>query len=456
MRIMQRNSSGEDLEIEGRMEKRPGSKFLPIRISPILLILIIIFLWSWTCLAQESPVLEIKIDGTITPATDDIVTAALQEAEAGNYQAVILTLDTPGGGLTETVEILGQIERTPLPVIGYVYPEGATAWSAGTLILLGSDMAAMAPHTIIGSAQPVKLSATGETEAVNDTKTLNAVVALIEEKARKHGRNITAARAFVLTNLNLNAAEALELGVIEYVSPNPEDLLHQVDGQVVKNVTLNTAGAEIEQFKPPISLRFLEIISDPMIAGLLLLVGLYALIFGLSSPGIGAEVFGLVALAVGLIGLGFNVNYGAIFLILLGTGLILLELHSHSFGILAAAGLVCVVVGSILLVPTSYPQWYLPGGYQRSIAFAFILPSVILGLFLAFAVYKVARIRFAPPVIGENVVGETAEALDRLDPKGYVLFKGEYWKAVAEETVEPGEKVVIVDKDETVLKVRRK
>jgi len=365
-------------------------------------------------------------------------------------------LDTPGGGLAETVEILNQIERTPLPVIGYVYPEGATAWSAGTLILLGSDVASMAPHTIIGSAQPVRLSPTGSTEAVNDTKTLNAVVALIEEKARKHQRNATAAREFVLSNLNLNADTALELGVVEYVSPSPEDLLRQIDGQEIKNVTLKTAGSEIRYFEPPASLQFLKIISDPMIAGLLLLVGLYALIFGLSSPGIGAEVFGVVAIAVGLIGLGFNVNYGAIFLILLGIGLILAELHSHSFGIMAAAGLICVVVGSILLVPTSYPQWYLPGGYQRSIAFAFILPSVILGFFLAFAVYKVARIRFAPPVIGENVVGETARALDKLDPKGYVLFKGEYWKAEAEGPVEAGEKVEIVDKDETVLKVRRK
>ncbi|HOV52072.1 MAG TPA: nodulation protein NfeD, partial [Methanothrix sp.] len=385
----------------------------------------------------------------------DIVAAAVQEAEAGDYQALILFLDTPGGGLTETTSIIKQIEETRLPVIGYVYPEGATAWSAGTLILQGSDLAAMAPHTIIGSAQPVQLSPLGGTEPINDSKTTNAIVALIEEKARMHGRNTTAAREFVVSNLNLNADDAKKWGVVEYISPTPEDLLNQISGRKVKKITLNTSGSEVDYFEPPLSLQFLKILSDPTIAGLLMLVGLYALIFGLSSPGVGAEAFGVVALAMGLIGLGFNVNLGAIFLLLLGVGLILAELHSHSFGILAVAGLICVVVGSILFVPTSFPQWYVPGSYQQSMALAIILPSLILGGFLAFALYKVAQARFAPPVLG-RVIGEEAEVLDRLDPGGYVLLKGEYWQAEADETVEKGEKVMVVAKDGSKLLVRRK
>ena len=126
---------------------------------------------------------------------------------------------------------------------------------------------------------------------------------------------------------------------------------------------------------------------------------------------------------------------------LVGVGLILAELHSHSFGILAAAGLICITIGSILLVPTSYPQWYIPGEYQRSLAATFILPSLILGGFLAFAVYKIAQIRMARPVIGQ-IIGEEAEALDRLAPKGYVSLRGEYWKAETTETVEKGEKML--------------
>jgi membrane-bound serine protease (ClpP class) len=184
-----------------------------------------------------------------------------------------------------------------------------------------------------------------------------------------------------------------------------------------------------------------------------MLVGLYALVFGLSSPGIGSEALGVVALALGLIGMGYSVNAGAVLLLLIGMALILAELHSHSFGALAAAGLICVIVGSILLIPTSFPQWYVPSSYQRSMALTIILPSIILGAFLAFAIYKVARARFAPPVLG-HIIGEKAVAIDRLDPQGYVLFQGEYWVAEAENPVEKGESVVITCKDGSRLKVK--
>lgn len=408
-----------------------------------------------TPVLAEERVLAVKLDGTITPASDDVVRAALAEAEAGDYQALMIVLNTPGGGLTETLDIIGQIENTSIPVIGYVYPEGATAWSAGAIILISSDVAAMAPYAIIGSAQPVQLSPLGETVPINDTKTVNAIVALIEERARAHGRNATAARAFVVENLNLNADEARRFGVIEYVSPDAESLLTHLSGLNVKNATLETAGAEVRYFQPPLGLSLMMKLSDPMLAGLLLLIGLYALIFGLSSPGMGAEIFGLISLALGLIGLGFDVNLAAVFLVLLGMGLILLELHSHTFGVLAAAGFACIIFGSILLVPTSYPEYYLPGEYQRSLAAAFILPSLILGVFLAFAVYKVARIRLAQPATG-RIIGEEAEAMERIAPRGYVLFQGEYWLAESDEAVEKGEMVVIVGKDGARLKVRRK
>ena len=405
--------------------------------------------------ASNGSVLAVELQGAITPASDDIILAAIGAAEAEDSRALMILLDTPGGGLTETTEILRLMEETKLPVIGYVYPEGGFAWSAGTIILIGSDVAAMAPHTIIGSAQPVQLSPTGGTVPINDSKTRNAIVALIEEKARMHGRNITAAREFVVSNLNLNADEARNYSVVEYIANSPEDLLIRINGSQVKNTTLITAGARVEYYEPPLNLQLQSLLSDPTIAGLLILIGLYAIIFGLSSPGIGAEVFGVTALALGLIGQGFNVNIGAVFLLLLGLGLILAELHSHSFGILAAAGLICVIVGSVLFVPTSFPEWYVPGSYQQSMALALILPSLILGLFLAIALYKVAQARFAP-MQNDRFAGEVAEAIDRLDPEGYVLFQGEYWQAKSEETVEKGETVVILAKVETLLQVKRK
>jgi membrane-bound serine protease (ClpP class) len=187
-----------------------------------------------------------------------------------------------------------------------------------------------------------------------------------------------------------------------------------------------------------------------------LLIGLYAIIYGLSSPGMGAEIVGVAATAMGVIGLGYDVNIGAFFLILLGLGLVLAELHSHSFGILALAGLICVVAGSILLVPVSYPEWYLPAEYQRSMITTFLIPSLILGAFLIFAVYKAAKARLAPTIKGlDSLIGAAGVALDRLGPRGYVQVRGEYWMAEADQFVEAGQKIMVVGKDGTMLKVKR-
>ena len=440
------------------IRSRSGSRARADRTGLLLFLILLLLAFpagSTSVGESNGSILAVELQGAITPVSDDIILAAIGAAEAEDSGALMILLDTPGGGLTETTEILRLMEETKLPVIGYVYPEGGFAWSAGTIILISSDVAAMAPHTIIGSAQPVQLSPTGGTVPINDSKTRNAIVALIEEKARMHGRNTTAAREFVVSNLNLNADEARNYSVVEYIAASPEDLLIQVNGSQVKNTTLITAGARVEYYEPPLNLQLQSLLSDPTIAGLLILIGLYAIIFGLSSPGIGAEVFGVTALALGLIGQGFNVNIGAVFLLLLGLGLILAELHSQTFGILAAAGLICVIVGSVLIVPTSFPEWYVPGGYQQSMALALILPSLILGLFLAIAIYKVARARFAP-VQNDRFAGEVAEAIDRLDPVGYVLFQGEYWRANSVETIEKGETVVILAKVGTLLQVKRK
>jgi len=402
----------------------------------------------------EGSVMVVALDGDITPASDDVVGEAIAEAEARGCEALVITLDTPGGGLTETKEITGLIERTSLPVVGYVYPSGATAWSAGTIILLASDVAAMVPGTIIGSAQPVQIGPTG-TEPVNDTKVVNAVVALAEEKARVHGRNTTAAREFVLSNLNLNSEEALEFGVIEIVSPNLESLMEDLDGMEAKNRTLATSGAEIVRFVPSFRLQVLAVLSDPLLAGLLLIVGLYALIFGLSNPGLGAELVGVMTLALGLIGLGFSVNLGALFLIILGLVLLLVELNSPGFGLLGAAGLACMITGSVLLIPIGSTDWYTPAEYKMDAFVALIVPSLVIGAFFVFALYKVAEAK-RRPTYSEVMDREVAEVLDRIDTRGHVMYNGEYWAAESDEPIEAGEIVEVVGKERMLLKVRRR
>ena len=448
-------SKGRKVVRPSSWRPEPAARFGPLPFHLALLALLSIGLLALAgSAAGQGCVMVVALDGAITPASDDIVREAIAEAEGRGCEALVVTLDTPGGGLTETKEITGLIERASLPVIGYVYPSGATAWSAGTIILLSSDIAAMVPGTIIGSAQPVQIGPTGM-EAVNDTKVINAVVALVEEKARNNNRNTTAAREFVLSNLNLNAEDALRYGVIEHVSPSLGALLEEVDGTEAKNRTLATRGAEVVRFEPSLRLRVLAVLSDPLLAGLLLIVGLYALIFGLSNPGVGAELVGVIVLALGLIGLGFSVNLGALFLIALGIVLLLVELNSPGFGLLGAAGLACMVIGSVLLVPIGSPEWYTPASYKRDAFVALVAPTIVIGAFFVFALYKVAEAR-RRPTYSAKMEAEVAEALDRIDPRGHVMYNGEYWAAEAEEPIEAGEMVEVVGKERMVLKVRRK
>lgn len=402
----------------------------------------------------ENKVLVLKISEAITPASDDIIADAIAKAENENFEALVISLDTPGGGLEETQKIIENIGNTTVPVIGYV-PAGGKAWSAGTLILQGTDIAAMAPFTVIGSAQPVQVTAEG-TKPVQDEKVINALVKFSVATASKHGRNETFAEEVITKNKNLDAQEALKAGVIEYVAPSIPDLLTQINGKVVKGKVLKTESASIEYYEPPLSLSFLGLISNPILSSLLLTIGLYGIIFGISSPGAGAEVFGLIAIVLGLIGTGFNVNIGAFFLIIVGIGLLILEIKIPGFGIFGFAGLLSLIIGSILLIPMGGENIYTPE-FRRLMTLTVVAPTIVFGLFLVFAIYKVTEIRKKKPVIG-SIIGDTARTIDPLGPgkSGFVRYNGEYWQARSEEEIEAKEEVEIIGKEKEMLLVKRK
>jgi membrane-bound serine protease (ClpP class) len=404
--------------------------------------------------APEDRVLVLEIAGAITPASDNLVADAIERAENGNFEALVITLDTPGGGLEETQIIIKAIENTTVPVIGYV-PESGKAWSAGTLILMGTDIAAMAPFTVIGSAQPVQVSAEG-TVPVEDEKIINALVKFSTETARKHGRNETFAEEVITKNRNLNDEEALAEGVIEYRASSVPDLLVQVDGEIVKGRKLQTANAGIDTYESPLPLSLLGLISNPILSSLLLTIGLYGIIFGISNPGAGAEIFGIIAIVLGLIGTGFDINIAAVFLIIVGIGLLILELQSPGFGIFGLAGLISLVIGSIFLVPLGGENIYTPE-FRRLLILTIVTPTIIFGIFLVFAIYKVAETRKKKPTIGA-IIGDTARTIDPIGPKtpGFVRHKGEYWKARSEEEIGAGEEVEIMGKEMEVLLVKRK
>ena len=396
----------------------------------------------------------LKISGAITPASDDIIANAISKAENEGFEALVISLDTPGGGLEETQAIIKRIGNTTVPVIGYV-PEGGKAWSAGTFILMGTDIAAMAPFTVIGSAQPVQISAEG-TKPIEDEKIINALVKYSVTIASKHLRNETFAEEVITKNKNLDAQEALDAGVIEYIAPSISDLLTQINGKVVKGKILRTESFSIENYEPSLSLAFLELISNPILSSLLLIIGLYGIIFGISNLGSGVEVFGIIAIVLGLVGTGFNINVGAIFLIIIGVGLLILEIKIPGFGIIGFAGFISLIIGSVLLVPIGDENIYTPE-FRRLMTLTVIVPTIVFGLFLVFAIYKVTEIRKKKPVIG-TIIGDTARTIDPLGPEksGFVRYNGEYWQARSEEKIEVKEKVEIIGKEKEVLLVKRK
>ncbi|MGP8330897.1 MAG: NfeD family protein [Methanosarcinaceae archaeon] len=426
-------------------------RFYPL----FLLFFSLCLILSPACADEQQKVLVLEISDSITPVSDDIVLDAISMAKSGGFEALVITLNTPGGGLDETFNIIEQIDQTGVPVIGFVYPQGVKAWSAGTLILISTDIAAMAPHTIIGSAQPVEMSATG-IEPIEDSKIVNAIVALAREKALMHGRNETVAEEFITKNLNLNAESALDAGVIEFIAPTIKDLLVQIDGEVIKGKTLSTNGAVIEYYTPSVRLSFMNIVSNPLISSMLIMLGIYGVVFGISSPGMGAEIFGIISITLGLIGTGFDVNIAAVFLLLIGIVLVALELQAPGFGVFGITGMVCLIAGSILLVPMSFPNYYTPADFQRSLMMSIAAPTVVVGILMVFAIYKVMEARHRKPLVGE-MIGDMAKTIDPLEPgtDGFVRYKGEYWKARADEHVAEGEKIEIVEKDGIVLVVKR-
>ena len=412
--------------------------------------------------AQDTTVLVVEISGTIDQSRWELFQEAIRQAESIEVEAVVLTLDTPGGGLQETFDIADAIQESSIPVLGYVYPRGSPAWSAGTFILISTHIAAMAPNTIIGSAQPVQLGFDGTT-LVNDTKTINALVEWLQERARLYNRNASIVSRFITENLNMNEIEALQEEVIEVVATSVGDLLNQVDGTVVQtsqgNKTLLTAGAELVDFSPSIKIQVIQVLSNPVLTSLLLILGILALFIGLQSPGFGAEVFGVIAIMLSLLGSGFGISTLGIIFLSLGVLLLAIEVFViPGFGFVGIGGLISLIIGSIFLIPT-YPshEWLISMDYIQEALIVVVVAAVLAVVFFGFLLYKFLQIRKKKTEMGV-FVGEIAITIDRITPDapGYVRYKGEYWQATSDEIIEPKTKVVIIEKQEAMLVVKPK
>jgi len=435
---------------------------MKLRFSLPLLFFILIFLSAnINCaFAQNSNVIIVEILDTIDQSTVETIQESLKEAENRDSEAIILLLDTPGGGLQETLDIWELIHDSNIPFVGYVYPQGAAAWSAGTFILIGTHVASMADNTIIGSAQPVEISFEG-TRAINDSKTINALVARLEERADIYGRNKTIVSEFITKNLNLNETLALEFEVIEFVSSSIDQLLEDIDGIIVHtssgNITLNTKNAEKIQYSPSFKILVLKFISNPILTSLLLVLGIISLIIGIQSPGFGAEVFGVIAILLSLIGSGFSVSTLGIFFIAIGCILLIIELFViPGFGIVGVGGVICLIMGAVFLIPTySTREWLITMEWMNTAATIVLVIIGLLAIFFVFLLYKIIKIRRQKAKVGV-FIGEYARTVDDISPykPGYVRFKGELWQAKSDELIRSNTKVIIIDKDESTLIVK--
>ncbi len=393
-------------------------------------------------------ILWVEISGYISPGMAEHVEEHLRLAR--DYNAVLVTIDTFGGQADAMLRIVEAIQNSPVPVIGFVYPPGGKALSAGSFILMSTHFAAMAPGTLIGSAQPV----VGGTPT-NDTKIINFFVAKMRTLAESNGRNPSEAERLITENKNFNPSEALDAGLIEASTPRIEELLALADGREVNTirgrVRLQTAGQVLVKSEMSIRSMAVSILSDPLISGLLITIGTLALIAGLLNPGWGAEVAGGVMILLGLIGQGLNVNLAGVILAVLGAGLLIFEFNTPSFGALGAGGIILLSLGLILLVgyPPSpalvSPAWF------SSIQTTLIIVALAAVSILVFFSYKSLRVSKRKPVSWEpEGIGRSVDQMEA-GGEGYVIVAGEYWRARALKPISAGQKIKVVGKEDGTL-----
>jgi membrane-bound serine protease (ClpP class) len=433
----------------------------------------------------------ITINGAIGPATADYLTRGIASAEAANASLVVVAMDTPGGLDSSMRDMIQAILNSRVPVATFVSPQGARAASAGTYILYASHIAAMAPATNLGAATPVAIGGSGglpsppspaddlpdsdegdetaededaeaEEAAEPDTpplttamerKSVNDAVAYIRSLAERRGRNADWAERAVRLAESLSARQALEQNVIDLVADDLADLLQQLDGWTLEmngvDITLETEGLLIERFEPDWRTRFLEVISNPTVAYMLMLLGIYGLIFEGYNPGaIVPGVVGAIALLLALFSFQIlPVNYAGLALIALGIVLMFSEFLVPSFGALGMGGIAAFVFGSVILIDSDVPGYGVSIPLIVSIAVAGAL--ALLGI-----VWFAMQSRVRPVVSGsEEMAGESAEALEDFENEGYVWVHGERWTARSDNPVTKGQRLRVTMVDGLVLHV---
>jgi membrane-bound serine protease (ClpP class) len=397
----------------------------------------------------------IGINGPIGPATADYVSRSIRQAAADKAECLVVRLDTPGGLLDSTKEIVQAFYASPVPVVVFVEPEGASAGSAGCFITLAADVAAMAPHSTIGAAHPVSLGGIDESKPddVMAKKLESFGASFIESIAAKHHRNVDWAKSAVRESASITAEKALELGVIEIIARDVPDLLNQLDGRQANGRKLATARAETVPIPMLAREKLFQMLWRPEVMFVLMLIAVYGIIGELTSPG---AILPGVAGAIALILLLYMasivpVNVAGLALVVLAIALFIIDVFAPTHGILTFGGVVSFFLGSLLVFDQAGP------GFQLSLA-AIIPGTVVTAAFFLFVVGAGLQAQRFPVRAGrETMIGRVIPALAGIDrDAGRVLVEGEYWSARSDTPVAEGQLVEVVGIDGLVLKVKPK
>jgi membrane-bound serine protease (ClpP class) len=416
-------------------------------------IIIGVFVYASLVCAAQDKVRLVGIHDPITPVTAHFLHRNLEEAARVEDRLVLIEMDTPGGLDTAMREIVRDVMASPVPVVVYVAPSGARAASAGAIIALAADVCAMAPGTNIGAAHPVSLGVTSD--KTMEAKVVNDSEAYAEGIAHKRGRNEELARQMVRESISLSAEKALSGHLIDLIARDRSDLLRRLEGQHIsrngREVVLHLTGAEVVTVEMGTAERILNVISNPNVAYVLMMLGMMGLFFELSNPGVILPgVIGGISLILSFFAFqALPVNYAGVLLILLGLILFIAEIKVMSHGVLTFGGLIAMVLGSLMLFESSDP--YL----QVSWSVILVTVLAVAGLFTVVVTKALAVHRRRPTTGREGLIGLEGMAESGIAPDGKVFIRGEYWDARSDEPISVGSRVSVEEVQGMRLKVKR-